>query len=292
MKYYKYMKVNAFTSGESLGNPAAFIDLGKDTLESEEMLQIAKEHKGFVSEFIFITRVSNRIKLTYYSSECEVSFCGHGTIATMYELIQSNPELMNQDEFQIETNKKGILTVFNKIPSDDAIFITAPDAVFYESDIPKNEIANSLGIKESVINEQYPIDIIDAGLRTLIVPINDFENEIMIYPIKEVLEDFCITKQIDIVLIFSKKTSNSKCFAHTRVFAPKFGYLEDPATGSGNSAFGNYLIKNKLWNGEIIAIEQGGGKIVYNEVKLLNKNNKILFGGKATKKVEGIYYFK
>ena len=43
MKYYKYMKVNAFTSGESLGNPAAFIDLGKDTLESEEMLQIAKE---------------------------------------------------------------------------------------------------------------------------------------------------------------------------------------------------------------------------------------------------------
>ncbi len=37
--------------------------------------------------------------------------------------------------------------------------------------------------------------------------------------------------------------------AHTRVFAPKFGYLEDPATGSGNSAFGYYMLKNALWDG-------------------------------------------
>ena len=88
------------------------------------------------------------------------------------------------------------------------------------------------------------------------------------------------------------ETKNPKCFAHTRVFAPKFGYLEDPATGSGNSAFGNYLVKNKLWNGEIISIEQGGDKIVFNEVKLLNKNDKILFGGKATKKIDGTYYLK
>jgi len=187
MKSYKYIKVDAFTSGDSLGNPAAFIDLGTDTLDEKGMLGIAKEHRGFVSEFIFITRRADAIKLTYYSSECEVSFCGHGTIGTMYELIRNDPELMKKEEFQIETNKKGFLTVYNRIPGEDAVFITAPDAVFYETGMPEREIADSLGIMEDIIDRKYPIDIIDAGLRTLIVPITNLGEEINIYPQKEYL---------------------------------------------------------------------------------------------------------
>jgi predicted PhzF superfamily epimerase YddE/YHI9 len=31
-----------------------------------------------------------------------------------------------------------------------------------------------------------------------------------------------------------------------RVFAATFGYLEDPATGSGNSALGYYLLQHQL----------------------------------------------
>jgi len=30
--------------------------------------------------------------------------------------------------------------------------------------------------------------------------------------------------------------------------APKFGYLEDLATGLGNSAMGYYMLKNQLWD--------------------------------------------
>lgn len=289
MRNYTYKKIDAFTSGDSLGNPAAFIDLGNDILSESEMLRIAKEHKGFVSEVIFVSRISKKIKLTYYSSECEVSFCGHGTIATMYELIQNDPDLMKTKEIQILTNQKGEITVYNKILAEDAIFITAPNVVYYGSNITKKEIADNLGIEESLDTESYPVDIIDAGLRTLIVPIKEFKNEISIYPIQDTLKQFCINNEIDIVLIFSKETYRSQYFAHTRVFAPKFGYLEDPATGSGNSAFGYYLLKNKLWDGEMISIEQGSDKMSFNEVKLINYNNKILFGGKASKKIDGIY---
>lgn len=75
-----------------------------------------------------------------------------------------------------------------------------------------------------------------------------------------------------------------------RVFAPKFGYLEDPATGSGNSAFANYLLSEGLWKGEPIMIEQGGNNRIFNSVKLKCQDGKVLFGGKATKKIEGEYY--
>jgi PhzF family phenazine biosynthesis protein len=82
----------------------------------------------------------------------------------------------------------------------------------------------------------------------------------------------------------------SNAFAHTRVFAPKFGYLEDPATGSGNSAFANYLLSEGLWKGEPITIEQGGNDRIFNSVKLKCQDGKVLFGGKATKKIEGEYF--
>lgn len=78
--------------------------------------------------------------------------------------------------------------------------------------------------------------------------------------------------------------------AHTRVFAPKFVYLEDPATGSRNSAFGYYLLKSTLWMGNSISIEQGGASIDFNTVQLTTRNEKVLFGGCAKDKIIGKYY--
>ena len=77
----------------------------------------------------------------------------------------------------------------------------------------------------------------------------------------------------------------------TRVFAPRFGYLEDPATGSGNSAFGHYMLKNGMWDGETVSIEQNGEKTAFNVVKLKERSGKVLFGGRAATKIEGRYIF-
>ena len=48
MKQYRYVKSNAFTSGNSLGNPAACIFTEQEELTPEQMQAIAAEHKGFV----------------------------------------------------------------------------------------------------------------------------------------------------------------------------------------------------------------------------------------------------
>ena len=290
MKTYDYKKVDAFTSKESKGNPAAYLFLGDDELSSEKMLDIGKEHSGFVSEIVFCSNSKKAdVKLTYYSSECEVEFCGHGTIATMYDLIKSRRDLYLKKEIAIETNRKGILKVFNYIKEDDAVYITAPKAQHLTSPCNITSIAEALEILESDISTDLPIDFIDAGLRTLIVPIADFNKEIIIFPNEMNLKKFCIDNKIDIILIFSKKASKAEYKAHTRVFAPKFGYLEDTATGSGNSAFANYLLKNHLWTGNPIAVEQGGENIAFNTVKLKMNGNDVLFGGSATVRIEGKY---
>ncbi len=290
MKKYQYKKVNAFTLGISRGNPAAYL-MVEDGITAEEMLGIGKEHKGFVSEVVFCEKSEKAdYKLTYFSSECEVDFCGHGTVAAMYDIISENKELMKKPEVIIETNKKGVLTVYNNISDDGVVYITAPKAIHLEQKLSKEKIAAALGILTENISDKFPVDFIDAGLRTLLVPIESFSKEISIYPDETNLKDFCLANGIDIILIFSKETNSDKYMAHTRVFAPKFGYLEDPATGSGNSAFANYMLKNNLWNGEPIAVEQGGNNIVFNQVNLKVKDNCVLFGGKATTVIAGEYY--
>ena len=291
MKRYRYIKSNAFTTGASLGNPAACVFMGEETLSPEQMQAVAREHKGFVMEVVFCSQSDVAdCKLTYYSSECEVDFCGHGTIATMYSMIKDNAALRSKSVVKVETNRKGIVEVFNAIDTEDAVYITAPDPIEHPVNLTVEAIGEALGLKHGAIRQDLPIRIIDAGLRTLLVPIADLETEISVYPNEQSLKTFCESNDIDIILVFSKQTANTSAFAHTRVFAPKFGYLEDPATGSGNSAFANYLLSEGLWKGEPITIEQGGNDRIFNSVKLKCQDGKVLFGGKATKKIEGEYF--
>ena len=75
----------------------------------------------------------------------------------------------------------------------------------------------------------------------------------------------------------------------TRVFSPKFGYLEDPATGSGNSAMGYYMLKHDMWDGSPVNIEQNGLREERNIVKLRYDDGAVYFGGSATLRIEGMY---
>jgi len=292
MKTFEYRKIDAFTSGNSLGNPAACLYLTDEQILTErEMLDIAIQHKGFVSEVIYCKQKSQSVfHLLYYSSECEVDFCGHGTIACMYNLIKETPELIEVKEIKIHTNKKGTLTVYNEIETQNAVYITAPHPKHIGSNLDINKIVENISLTSNQFSNSYPIDVIDAGLKTLIIPIASLEDEVRIFPNEQMLKNFCLINEIDIILIFTLETDNSQNIAHTRVFAPKFGYLEDPATGSGNSAFGYYMLKNNIWNGNPITIEQGGIDRIFNIVNLSCKDNIILFGGKATTRIKGLYY--
>ena len=222
-------------------------------------------------------------------TEGKVDFCGHGTIATMYSMIKDDPALRAKPVVKVETNRKGIVEVFNAIDMEDAVYITAPDPIEHPVNLTIDAIGKALELPKGAIRQDLPIRIIDAGLRTLIVPITDLESEISVFPYEKKLKVFCEGNDIDIILIFSMQTADTGAFAHTRVFAPKFGYLEDPATGSGNSAFANYLLSENLWNGVPITIEQGGNDRIFNSVKVKYSDGQVLFGGKSTIRIEGDY---
>lgn len=292
MKTLKFKKIDAFTNGMSTGNPAGYILMNRDSILSiQEMQRIATELKGFVNEVGYVNQIEAQYQLKFYSSECEVAFCGHATIAIIYDLLCSNQELAQKKEVLIQVNA-GTLSVFNYLEEEDAVYIMAPAPRFLECTINTRQISKILGINSSDLNNKMPIRFIDGGLRTLIVPITTLKSCLEIYPDQEELRLFCLENEIDIIHVSTKETFAESSKYRARVFAPKFGYLEDPATGSGNAAFGHYLINENLWDSDC-TIEQGQNKTNPNFVKLRKQIHdgaaRILFGGSATTRIEGNY---
>ncbi|MBN2898688.1 MAG: PhzF family phenazine biosynthesis protein [Clostridia bacterium] len=288
----KFKKIDAFTKGHSSGNPAGYILLDEhQMLSNEEMQKIALELKGFVSEVGFAKPKEDGFQLKYYSSECEVDFCGHATIAVMYDLIKENPYLRSRKKVDIYVNA-GQLTAFNYIDEMDAVYIMAPSPNYMACTLNTSLISAALEIAETAFDDSYEIQTIDGGLKTLIVPIQSLDDCLAIHPNEQRLKTFCLEHDLDNILIFSAETFNKDSDYRTRVFAPKFGYLEDPATGSGNAAFGYYLHKRHALD-DTLLIEQSSNRENANFVRLKKHDHKgetrILFGGCATTRIVGDY---
>jgi len=295
MKSFAFKKLDAFTAGSSGGNPAGAVYLNApDEITADEMQKIARELKGFVSETGFVSPAGgDAYRLKYYSSEKEVDFCGHATIAIMYDLVQNNPEQAGRDHIRIITNK-GDLTVENRIQSDDAVFITAPEPVFRSLPLDRQSLAIALGTEADAFNDEYPLCVVNAGLETLLVPFRRLRAVLSLAPDTETLKTYCTGNGVDIITVFTPETAGSMNSYRTRVFAPVFGYLEDPATGTGNAALGCCLLENKKWNGGPVSLEQGPDPDHPNIIRLITrtdaeKNRRVLFGGRAVVRIQGQY---
>jgi PhzF family phenazine biosynthesis protein len=296
MRKFLFKKLDAFTGPSAGGNPAGaiYLDSG-ERISAEDMQQIARELKGFVSEVGFVCQQSaDQYSVSFYSSEREVAFCGHATVAISYDLFSSF-ETYRGTHRMTASMTKGDVEVRNCIEEQNAVFIAAPRAE-YSAVVPQlNPLADALGVPATAIQDSLPFAILNAGLQTLLVPMRQVQQLLALRPKLEVLKAYCAMQDVDILVVFSEETVEGKNRFRTRVFAPSFGYLEDPATGSGNAALGYYALKHGLWNGAAISIEQNASAERPNIVKLCAVTGEdgcthVEFGGAATTRVSGEYW--
>lgn len=293
MQRLRFKKIDVFSYQRSGGNPAGCIYLDTpEALSPGQMQQIARGLAGCVSEVVYVYCEENITTLRFFSSECEVAFCGHGTIAAMYDLIKNNLTLLRDPVIRIRIGGRETL-VRNEIAKTDSVFISAPPAVSLKTNLDTDTIAAALRIPPAEISDPAGISVINAGLVTLLVPLRSLAAVLSTRPDPQHLREFCTSHGIEIILIHTPETSTSVASYRTRVFAPVFGYLEDPATGSGNAAFGYYLLAAQRWDGKLLAIEQGRNRDHPNIIRLISdsseKQRTVFFGGNAVVRIEGEY---
>jgi len=293
MQRYRFKKIDAFVEGQSTGNPAGCVYLpDQNALSVEGMQQIARELAGFVSEVVYVYPDEGHTALRFFSSEREVAFCGHGTIAVMYDLIKNDPVRAQDPIARIHVQGHDIL-VRNEIASSDSVFVSTPLPQYLTSSLSRNDIAGAIRIPPGEISEKNRIMLVNAGLATLIVPLISLDTLLSLHPDQKHLREFCLANGIEIILVFSEEVSIYENNFRSRVFAPIYGYLEDPATGSGNAALGYYLLDAALWDGHMLRIEQGRSRDHPNIIRLVSDASKVkrgvFFGGNAKVRMEGDY---
>ncbi|MBP1628391.1 MAG: phenazine biosynthesis protein PhzF family [Holophagaceae bacterium] len=269
MKRLRFKKLDAFATRGSSGNPAGAVYLGAhEELTLEEMQRVAQELKGYVSEVGFLTPLEgNSFRIRYFSATREVAFCGHATIAIMADLLKNNPTLATLPQVDLHTNK-GILPVENQLATADAVYVQAPTPIHRTCMLALKEICEALNLPETVVDPTIPLGIVDAGNWTLCLPIRRLEDVLSLTPDLSTLTAFCNASELDVVTVFTRDTASPQNQLRTRVFAAPFGYLEDPATGSGNAALGYHLHTLGLWDGAPINVEQNGDRERPNLVRL------------------------
>jgi PhzF family phenazine biosynthesis protein len=290
---FRFKKIDAFIEGQSGGNPAGCIYLpDQDALSVVEMQQIARELSGFVSEVVYVFSDEGYTALRYFSPEREMAFCGHCTVAVMYDLIKNDPDLARNPIIRIHVQGR-VLLARNEIASADSVFINTPLPQFLTPDLTRDDVAAALKIPPGEIAEKNRIMVVNAGLSTLIIPFTSLNTLLSLYPDQKNLREFCLAHGIEIILVFTGDVSSEANAYRTRVFAPIFGYLEDPATGTGNAALGYYLLDAGLWDGHTIRIEQGRSRENPNIIRLVSDASRVqrsvFFGGKARVRIEGEY---
>ena len=95
---------------------------------------------------------------------------------------------------------------------------------------------------------------------------------------------------VEVIVLFTTETQLAGRALRTRIFAPAFGYLEDPATGSGNAALAQWLRKTRAWTSDVLAIEQGPDRANPNRITIrADAAGGLHIGGRAVARIEGEY---
>ncbi|MFA7331764.1 MAG: PhzF family phenazine biosynthesis protein [Candidatus Delongbacteria bacterium] len=293
MRAFPFRKVDAFATSTSAGNPAGVVRLAAiDELSASDMLRLAAELQGYVNEVAFLAPQGERLALRFFSAEREVEFCGHATIAALHDLLATNAGWRARPVVEIVT-RKGVLAVENQVAAEDAVYITAPAPRVAASAPPAGLLAEALGLPTAALDSTRPPAVVNAGLETLLVPLAGLEALLALAPDYAVLRAFCQEQGLDIVLVHCRETVDPSHAFRTRVFAPTFGYLEDPATGSGSAALGHHLLLSGEWDGAPLVLEQNGRRNHANRVRLKARRADdgwdLSFGGGAVTRLRGEY---
>jgi len=254
MKEVGVLCAEAFSNQVNKGNPAGIV-FDANWISYNEMQSISNRIGFNETVFILESKVAD-IRLRYFTPNHEMNLCGHGTVASICELMSRN-NIKNSKSLSIET-LAGILKVYYDNYLHEVTMEQSPAKFrMFNGDIEK--LASSIGINIADIDDKYPIVYGSTGTWTILIPIKHIETFKNMKPNNK--EFSGVLKEIPTSSVhpFSLETIYPNNDMHGRHFsATHSGTVEDPITGTASGVMGAYYIKYiKDVNNIKLRIEQG-----------------------------------
>lgn len=283
-------QLDVFTAKPFAGNPLAVITDGDD-LSRPQMQAIAREMN--LSETVFVQRPTNNralARLRIFTTTRELPLAGHPVIGTWFLLAELGVVPASEGPVQIQQQTgAGILpveiTFRNGRPA--LVTMTQKEARFKVPKIPREGLAEALGLRPDDIDSALPMESVSTGIFNLMVPLRG----------KSTLKRI----RVNMRGLFHALNGNSTmayCFAlggYGKAFARgmlPWEIIEDPATGSAGGSLGAYLVRHGLLKaGEHLSITQGVemGRPSEIHVEIGNEKGKLVprVSGSAVRIFEG-----
>ena len=251
----RFVTLDVFTDTRFAGNPLAVV-LDSDGLDTVAMQTIAREFN--LSETVFVRppeASASRARLRIFTPAKELPFAGHPTVGTA--VLMARMDGGGPRDFVLEET---IGPVACRARS------TSPDSGHAAFDLPRlpakeadeadrPAMAASLGLRPDDIGlDAFPAERWSAGNPFSFVPLRGLDAMS-----RCAVDRTHFDRTFTSAFLFCRETRSARHTFHARMFAPAFGILEDPATGSAVAAFAGYLAAHGGYaDGEhVIRIEQG-----------------------------------
>ncbi|WP_405400357.1 PhzF family phenazine biosynthesis protein [Maribacter sp. Asnod2-G09] len=224
--------LNAFTENDKGGNPAGVV-LDADTLSHEDKLHVAK--KVGLSETAFISKSNTAdFKLDFYTPTKQIAHCGHATIAAFSYLKQLGLLKGNSSSKEtIDGNRKIEI-------QGDLAFMEQLAPTYVDPADRENDILNSLGLTKTDLLPNAPMQVVNTGNSFLLIPVKDVKTLEDITPHFDAIEN--ISEEFNLIGYYVFTIDGvAEIDATTRMFAPRYGILEEAATGMAAGPLASYL---------------------------------------------------
>ncbi len=209
--------VDAFTDRPFSGNPAAVCPL-KAWLDDELLLAVAAENN--LSETAYFVQEGEAYRLRWFTPRCEVSLCGHATLASAFVMFTI---LETQQESVRFKTRGGLLTVGRQ---DDLLAMDFPALAPWACPSPPSDLIEGLGARAGQIRVLQIEDNYFA--------VYDSEDEV-----RSVRPDLSRLEKLHPAGVAVTAPGKDADFV-SRYFAPSYGIPEDPVTGSTHCSLTPY----------------------------------------------------
>jgi trans-2,3-dihydro-3-hydroxyanthranilate isomerase len=253
---HEFFIVDVFAQRKYTGNQLAVVTDAAE-LTGEQMQTIAAEFD--YSETTFVTGQPSRDgwPVRIFTPEEEVPFAGHPTLGTAsvirQELADGDPDRISLD---LEVGE--IPVDVRTTHGEDFLWMRQQPPTFGE-ELSHDLLADVLGLDESHLDTDWPVQVVSTGLPTIIVPLQNLAALEGIELDRGAYDSLVEDREAKLVHAVAPEAREEANDLAVRMFSPYYGVPEDPATGSANGCLAAYLAYHQYLGASSVdvRVEQG-----------------------------------
>ena len=245
---YPYQHWDVFTGEPLYGNQLAVFTDGRG-IDPGVMQRMAREMNLSESTFILPAESAGTdVRMRIFTPTQEMPMAGHPTVGSTFALAHTG---------FLEPGRARVVFGLNVGPTPVDLewegdrlrfaWMTQGLPQFGRAIDGRSQVATSLGLTHNDLAPALPIQVVSCGFPSLYVPLRDRET------VDRAISDAAAFRRVMAevggpmpIFLFAVLPPGSEATVYSRMFAPEFGIVEDPATGGATGPLGCYLVEHGL----------------------------------------------